>query len=195
MKTSELKPYNPDRLGASKPSTTRVRQEAVAGRTAANGLNARFREQPTLTTEERQARRAEQKQDRRLFRRQVGALAVMAAATLAISANGGVHKTGREIVDAGHQMLDAAGARVAPGLTGHTYSQDEIGQLQQRPVTVQAGEGADNLILDVPTNTQSDIFSDGPDLAEVRQYIDDQHPGVLQPGERVEVPVLPADGH
>lgn len=118
------------------------------------------------------------------------------AAVLALAGVG--YKNAPNLMAEGLGLYNAGQAALEesePLTTDHTYTQAELAHFKPRQVTVQPGEGADAVILNVPANHKAGLFSsDTDDLVAVRQYIDDQHPGALQPGEQVEVPVLPAEG-
>lgn len=182
---------NPTRLGAPRPVQPRLSRDlahsALTGRFRAGDKGETLGTPVPVRPDLKERRQAA---DSRLLRLRLGALATMAAATIGISATGGIQNVKAGVGEA----ADALAAKFFPTATGNTASNEDLSQLPQQPVTVQSGEGTDDVILDVSSNDQAGLFSDAADLMAVRKYIDDQHPGVLQPGERVEVPVLPPAG-
>lgn len=116
---------------------------------------------------------------------------------------GGIQRPGREGLRLSFRKIAALGAIglfgifgapkvaevIAPTPTGHTYTQDELARMPQKPYTFQPNQGIDDAIVKV--NGESGVFSDGPDLTAVREYITDQAEGTPDPNETVPVPVLP----
>lgn len=82
---------------------------------------------------------------------------------------------------------------IAPTIAGHTYSQDELAGMPQQTYMIKPNQGIDSAISKV--DGKADIFSNGPNLSAVEDYVAKQAPGgVVQPDEVVSVPVLPGGG-
>ena len=159
----------------TKPSSTRLQAELMEAGAGTKALENDFIATPGVYgRDELDARRAGQIRERtaRTWRK-VAALGAIAAFGIF-----GAPKVAQEI---------------APSATGHTFTQDELAGMPQKTYTFKPDQGIDDAIVKV--DGSKGIFSDGPDLAAVENYVAAQAPGgVPQPNETVQVPVIPETG-